>query len=55
MSLPNECSLECEICGVFNIQEGVIIDGEIYCWNCIKQPDFKKISRRLKKKEVEKK
>lgn len=51
MSLPNEFSLECEICGNYNIQEGVIIDGEIYCWNCIKEPDFKKIIKRLKKKE----
>lgn len=48
MSLPNECSLECEICGVYNISEGIISDGKIYCWGCIKKPDFKKILKKYK-------
>ena len=51
MSLPNEYSLECEICGVYNIDEGVIIDGKIYCWNCIKEPDFKSILKKIKDKK----
>lgn len=36
MGLPNETSLECSICGVFNIDEGVIVDRKIICWECLK-------------------
>lgn len=47
--MKTEFSLECIICGVYNIQEGFILNGEIICWSCIKQPDFKKILKRMKK------
>ncbi len=36
MALPDETSLECSVCGVFNIEEGVIVNGEIICWECVK-------------------
>ncbi len=39
MGLPNEYSLECERCKCFNIQNGVIVNGEIYCNSCIKEMD----------------
>lgn len=48
MGLPNEYSLECEICGGYNIQEGFILDGKIYCWNCIKQPDILSLLKRMR-------
>lgn len=35
--IKTEFSLECSICGVYNIDEGVIINGEIICWGCIKK------------------
>lgn len=34
MSLPNETSWECEVCGVFNIDEGMIRNGVMYCDSC---------------------
>jgi len=50
MSLKSEYSLECEICSAYNIDEGVIVDGKIYCWNCIKEPNFTKILKKIKEK-----
>lgn len=41
--MKTEYSLECMICGAYNIQEGFILSGDIICWNCIKKPNFKKI------------
>lgn len=35
--MKTEYSLECEICGNYNIQEGVILNGDVICWNCIKK------------------
>jgi predicted Zn-dependent protease len=34
MGLPNETSWECEMCGVFNISEGIIRKGKMYCQSC---------------------
>lgn len=43
MGLPNETSLQCIMCGVFNFDDGIILKGEIICWDCIKKPRFNKI------------
>lgn len=51
MGLPNETSLECEFCGSFNIEDGVLMAGKLYCWDCIKKPDFKAVLKNLKKKK----
>ncbi|MDD2657690.1 MAG: hypothetical protein PHD04_03485 [Candidatus Pacebacteria bacterium] len=48
--MKDEFSLECEICGTYNIQEGVIVGGKIYCWNCIKRPDFTKFNLKKRRK-----
>jgi formylmethanofuran dehydrogenase subunit E len=37
LEMKTEYSLECEICGNYNIQEGVILNGDVICWNCIKK------------------
>lgn len=29
-----EYSLECEKCGVYNLQDGIIKEGNIYCTDC---------------------
>ena len=34
MGIPDETSWECEQCGVFNIENGVINSGKMYCVNC---------------------
>lgn len=34
MGLPDEYSIYCETCSSYNIQNGVIIDGKIYCSSC---------------------
>lgn len=34
MGVPNEYSTYCETCSSYNIQNGVIIDGKIYCNPC---------------------
>lgn len=35
MALPDETSTFCETCSSFNIQEGIIKDGKIYCNSCV--------------------
>lgn len=35
MGLPDETSWECERCGVFNIENGIIKDGKMYCDSCV--------------------
>ena len=37
MSLPDEYSLECVKCGVYNLTEGEIINGKVYCLSCAKE------------------
>ena len=32
--IPDETTLECCKCGVYNFQDGFIIKGEIYCEKC---------------------
>ena len=34
MGLPDETSWECETCGVFNIQNGTITGGKMFCDDC---------------------
>ena len=33
--MKTDNSLECCRCHRYNIEQGVIMDGDIYCWNCI--------------------
>jgi len=39
MGLPNEYSLECEECKCFNIQNGIIVNGLIYCQSCVNKSE----------------
>jgi len=39
MGLPDETSLVCENCGIFNFENGVIKEGKIYCDKCGKERD----------------
>ncbi len=34
MSLPDEYSLQCEDCSLYNLTEGTIHKGKIYCPKC---------------------
>ena len=52
--MKTEYSLECEICSNYNIQEGVIVDGKIYCWSCMKKPNFKIYFKKNGKKKQKK-
>ncbi len=54
MSIPNEYSLECEICGKYNFKDGFIIDESIYCWDCFKKPDILRLLKRMKVKKRKK-
>ena len=47
--MKDECIMECDICKNYNIQNGFIIDGNIYCCNCIKQTNLEKLLKKLKK------
>ena len=46
--IRDEASLECEICGCFNLINGVIIDGNVYCLDCYKK--IKGVKKRLEDK-----
>lgn len=46
--MKNEFNIECEICG-FNIQNGLIVDGRFFCWNCFNNMKWKwKRKRKIK-------
>ena len=32
--MKDDYSLECEICGLYNLDDGRIVKGEIYCEDC---------------------
>lgn len=34
MSIPNETSIVCNKCGVFNISTAIILNGKTYCLRC---------------------
>ena len=50
MGLPDETSWQCENCGTFNISNGRIINGHMYCESCfknaeeLKQEQFEKLN-----------
>jgi hypothetical protein len=33
--MKTDNSLECCSCGTYNLEQAIVIDGEIYCWDCI--------------------
>ena len=35
--MSNETTWECEKCGIYNITEGIITDGKMYCIVCGKK------------------
>ena len=42
--MKTEYSLECEKCGLYNLQDGILEKGKIYCNDC-----FEKIEEQRKK------
>jgi len=38
--MKTDCSMECCICNKYNIDEGIILDNNIYCWDCIRGKKF---------------
>ncbi len=37
MGLPDETSWECEECSSFNIRDGIILEGHMYCKDCVEK------------------
>ncbi len=43
MGLPNETSIQCIKCNVFNLENAVILNGDVYCLSCFKKSSDLKI------------
>ena len=59
MGLPDESSIFCETCSSFNLQEGIILDGKVFCGSCLVEKfnvsmEFNRMKTRIKNKLEEK-